>query len=133
MFEKSGKDASEMADILGRIDWQTTNVEDLTAMLEEAGIETDGFADELANLIELMQEGQNIGFDGAAEIYKTAHEIIDDLKTGGIISSEDYENLKAMGINMSDYFVQMADGSYKLTADAKEFYDIVNAKSLEQF
>ena len=133
MFEKSGKDASEMAAILGRVDWQTTNIEDLTAMLEEAGIETDGFADELANLIELMQEGQNIGFDGAAEIYKTAHEIIDDLETGDTISGEDYENLKAMGINMSDYFVQMADGSYKLTADAKEFYDIVNSKSLEQF
>ena len=133
MFEKSGKDASEMATILGRVDWQTTNIEDLTAMLEEAGIETDGFADELANLIELMREGKNIGFDGTAEIYKTAHEIIDDLETGDTISSEDYENLKAMGINMSDYFVQMADGSYKLTADAKEFYDVVNSKSLEQF
>ena len=133
MFEKSGQDAGKMAAILANVDWQTTNIEDLTAILEDAGIETDGFANELENLIELMQEGQNIGFDGAADIYKTAHEIIDDLKTGDTISSEDYENLKTMGINMSDYFVQMADGSYKLTADAKEFYDVVNAKTLEQF
>lgn len=133
MFEKSGQDAGKMAAILANVDWQTTNIEDLTAILEDAGIETDGFANELENLIELMQEGQNIGFDGAANIYKTAHEIIDDLENGDTISSEDYNNLKAMGINMSDYFVQMADGSYKLTADAKEFYDVVNAKSLEQF
>ena len=133
MFEKSGQDAGKMAAILANVDWQTTNIEDLTAILEDAGIETDGFANELENLIELMQEGQNIGFDGAADIYKTAHEIIDDLKTGDTISSEDYDNLKTMGINMSDYFVQMADGSYKLTADAKEFYDVVNAKTLEQF
>lgn len=133
MFEKSGQDAGKMAAILANVDWQTTNIEDLTAILEDAGIETDGFANELENLIELMQEGQNIGFDGAANIYKTAHEIIDDLETGDTISSEDYNNLKTMGINMSDYFVQMADGSYKLTADAKEFYDVVNAKSLEQF
>ena len=133
MFEKSGQDAGKMAAILANVDWQTTNIEDLTAILEDAGIETDGFANELENLIELMQEGQNIGFDGAANIYKTAHEIIDDLETGDTISSEDYNNLKTMGINMSDYFVQMADGSYKLTTDAKEFYDVVNAKSLEQF
>lgn len=133
MFEKSGQDAGKMAAILANVDWQTTNIEDLTAILEDAGIETDGFANELENLIDLMQEGQNIGFDGAADIYKTAHEIIDDLKTGDTISSEDYDNLKNMGINMSDYFVQMADGSYKLTADAKEFYDVVNAKTLEQF
>lgn len=133
MFEKSGQDAGKMAAILANVDWQTTNIEDLTAILEDAGIETDGFANELENLIDLMQEGQNIGFDGAADIYKTAHEIIDDLKTGDTISSEDYDNLKTMGINMSDYFVQMADGSYKLTADAKEFYDVVNAKTLEQF
>ena len=133
MFEKSGQDAGKMAAILANVDWQTTNIEDLTAILEDAGIETDGFANELENLIELMQEGQNIGFDGAANIYKTAHEIIDDLETGDTISNEDYNNLKAMGINMSDYFVQMADGSYKLAADAKEFYDVVNAKSLEQF
>ena len=133
MFEKSGQDAGKMAAILANVDWQTTNIEDLTAILEDAGIETDGFANELENLIDLMQEGQNIGFDGAADIYKTAHDIIDDLKTGVTISSEDYDNLKTMGINMSDYFVQMADGSYKLTADAKEFYDVVNAKTLEQF
>jgi hypothetical protein len=133
MFEKSGEDAGKMASILANVDWQTTNIEDLTALLEDAGIETDGFANELEKLIDLMQEGQNIGFEGAAEIYKTAHDIIDGLEKGDTISAEDYDSLKAMGINMSDYFVQMADGSYKLTADAKEFYDVVNAKSLEQF
>jgi hypothetical protein len=57
MFTASGEDADDLAKALGGINWQTTDISELTQILEDAGIETSGFADELVKLIGLMQEG----------------------------------------------------------------------------
>jgi hypothetical protein len=57
MFTASEEDADDLAKALGGVNWQTTDISELTQILEDAGIETNGFADELAKLIGLMQEG----------------------------------------------------------------------------
>jgi hypothetical protein len=87
VLRSSGDNADELSVILSAIDWQTTNVFDLSKMLKEAGIETDGFIDELAKLIDLMKEGQNIGFEAAAEHYTNMKDMA-KLKEGDSITEE---------------------------------------------
>jgi hypothetical protein len=80
-------------------------------MLEEAGIETDGLSDELAKLIKLMKEGQNVGFDAAAKHYSSLQEFA-GLEEGESITEEERQLLEAAGIDTSKYFEIMRDGSY---------------------
>ena len=132
MFTTSGENADDLAKALGGINWQTTDISELTQVLEDAGIETGGFADELAKLIGLMQEGQNVGFESASEHYSTMKDM-SDLKDGDTITEEQYKYLVNAGIDASEYFKLMGDGSYALKEDAEEFYRIVNEKSLDVF
>ena len=132
MFTASGEDADDLAKALGGINWQTTDISELTQILEDAGIETSGFADELAKLIGLMQEGQSVGFEAASEHYSTMKDM-SDLKEGDTITEEQYKYLVNAGIDASEYFKLMGDGSYALKEDAEEFYRIVNEKSLDVF
>lgn len=134
MFTASGEDADDLAKALGGINWQTTDISELTQILEDAGVETSGFVDELAKLIGLMQEGANVGFDAAAEHYGKTSEIANNIKDGEeFISNEDAEYLKAAGINVEEFFIRTADGTWKLLGDAQEFYNIVNNSSLDVF
>ena len=132
IFRNSGKDADKLSNILSGIDWQTTNVFELSKILEEAGIETDGFIGELAKLIGLMKEGQNTGFEVAAEHYTNMKDMA-KLKEGDSITEEQYKQLEAAGIDASQYFKLMGDGSYELKEAAEEFYQLVNEKSLDVF
>jgi hypothetical protein len=111
MFDSAGEDADEMAGILGGIDWQTTNVNELSEILEATGIETDGFTDELTKLIDLMKEGQNIGFDAAAEHYSSMKDFA-KLKEDDSIEQADIDLLEAAGVDTSRFFKLMGDGSY---------------------
>lgn len=134
IMSDSTVDANELSTVLGGIDWQTTNVEELTDILEDAGINTTSFKDKLQELIDLMQEGANVGFDAAAEHYGKTSEIANNIKDGEeFISNEDAEYLKAAGINVEEFFVRTAEGTWKLLGDAQEFYNIVNNSSLDIF
>lgn len=132
IFRASGDSADELSGILAGVDWQTTNVFELSELLENAGIEADGFADQLAKLIELMKDGQNTGFEAASEHYNIMQKMA-DLKEGDSITQEEYKYLQDAGIDASEYFKLMGDGSYHLKEDAEEFYQIVNEKSLDVF
>ena len=132
IFRASGDSADELSGILAGVDWQTTNVFELSELLENAGIEADGFADQLAKLIELMKDGQNAGFEAASEHYNIMQKMT-GLKEGDSITQEEYKYLQDAGINASEYFKLMGDGSYHLKEDAEEFYQIVNEKSLDIF
>ena len=55
----------------------------------------------------------------------------DGLAVGDIIDEEDIEKLKNAGIDVSDYFLEMSDGTYTLTSNAEEFNRIVNSITLE--
>jgi hypothetical protein len=119
IMSDSTVNANELSTVLGGIDWQTTNVEELTGILEDAGINTTSFRDKLQELIDLMQEGANVGFDAAAEHYGKTSEIANNIKDGKeFISNEDAEYLKAAGINVEEFFVRTADGTWKLLGDA---------------
>jgi hypothetical protein len=83
----------------------------------------------IVRLCDTMSEAV-MGFDAAAAKFKALHDIIDDIKTGDTITAEQYAEL---GDGYEDYFMRMADGSYKLIGDAEEFYEKVNAQSMQGF
>lgn len=129
MFDKTGEYSDEFATALGTIDWSTATPETLQAALEDAGVATKFTSGELENLIDVMYDGA-IGVDAAAEKYKNLSEVLSSLKSGDTISAEEFESL---GPGMEDYFMRMADGTYKLIGDAEAFYAAVSAESLEGF
>ena len=130
MFTHAGDDADELSDVLTGIDWQTTNVEALKGELKEAGIETGATNEELTKFVELMQQAGAVSLETAQLLYAALHEIAEELETGETITAEEFD---ALGPGYDQFFMNMADGTYKLIGDAEEFYDAVNKQSLEPF
>jgi hypothetical protein len=62
--------------------------------------------------------------------YAKVMEIIGDINIGDIISEEDY---KELGDGYEEYFRLMADGTYQLTSDAEEFYNLVKENALKKY
>jgi hypothetical protein len=87
MFTDAGEYSDEFANALGTIDWTTATPETLQDALDAAGVATHYTADELNNLINVMNEGA-MGFENAANKYKTLSEIVDTLKSGDTITAE---------------------------------------------
>ena len=145
-FAEGGKEGlSNVSDILSKlkpeevklfgetlegIDWDDTSVDELSESLEDAGISTDDFRDNLVSLVEVMSSGDALSFDQLAERYKEISDIVTDMQTGDTISAEDYVKL---GGAANNYFTRMMDGTYKLTGDAKEFYDVVQSQQINKF
>lgn len=71
------------------------------------------------------------------ETYKNEQAAIDKAVESGSVDGDDATALQnlivANGKNMSDFFTQMADGSYKLKVDAEDFQKIANEFSTEPF
>lgn len=125
-----GADLAAFADALGGVvDWSTMDVATLTKILDDAGVTTDFTTGELQALIEAMSDVAMTA-DKAASEFAKLHKIIDGIKTGDTISQEDY---LALGAGYEDYFMKMADGTYKLVGDAEEFYNAVNGQSINNF
>jgi hypothetical protein len=60
-----------------------------------------------------------------SENVKETSEILQDLDIGGIISEEDLAHFTELDTGFGEYFTKMADGTYMLTRDAEEFYNLV--------
>lgn len=81
---------------------------------------------------ENTRELQNALIDYNTEISRTIQNLANtDLKIGDIIQPEQAEALKAIDINLDDYFIQMEDGTYKLITAAEEFNRVVGKASIE--
>ncbi len=81
---------------------------------------------------ENTRELQNALVDYNTEISKTIQNLANtDLKIGDIIQPEQAEALKAIDINLDDYFIQMEDGTYKLVTAAEEFNRAIGKLSIE--
>jgi len=63
-------------------------------------------------------------FASASTNYKTLHDIIDGIKVGDTLTSEQWDIL---GEGYEEYFVLMSDGTHMLVGDAEEFFNKVNA------
>ena len=125
-----GEDKAAFIESLESIDWKTAEVKDVRQAFLDAGVAIDITDEALQNMINSMNGTVIATLSSATENYAALHEIIDGLETGDTITAEQFE---ALGDGYEDYFMRMADGTYKLTHDAEEFYDIVNGKTLDEF
>ena len=113
--------------------WSDTEVSDLSKQLKDAGVQTNFTTEELANFIMAMRDTQNAAADSVENLtknYAEIHSIIDDLEYGDSISQEDYNKL---GDAAKTYFTMMLDGTYKLTGDAEDFYNLVQDELISDF
>ena len=121
MAKLSGLDSQGILDLLG-IDEATLtalgyNVDSFTAAFSKA---LDEWVYTL-NTTDIEQKAADL------------KEIADNAKVGDIIDQESYNKLNAAGINANKYFTQMEDGTFKLTGAAKEFQNIVENITVEDY
>ena len=121
IVKNAGDKSDEVAALIADTDW--TNWDSIAALKDscaDLGYEIDD------NLIAQMQQatGAVKDFDSTAFCEELANivKIVQELETGDTISAEDYQQL---GAEYSDFFMLMADGTYKLVGDAEAFRDAV--------
>ena len=121
MAKLSGLDSQGILDLLG-IDKPT---------LEALGYDVDtftlAFAEALDNWIYTLDTA-NI-----EEKIAGLKEIADEAKIGDIINQEDYDKLITAGVTADKYFTKMEDGTYKLTGAAKEFQNVVENITIQDY
>ncbi len=99
---------------------------------QRQGFQEDSITQLEKEQAENTRELQNALVDYNTEISKTIQNLANtDLKIGDIIQPEQAEALKAIDINLDDYFIQMEDGTYKLVTAAEEFNRAIGKLSIE--
>ena len=113
----AGDDAGKLMEILANIDWSSpTALQDLNNLLIEQGIDVDSLGGSWDNYIAKMADATNHIYgvvDALNELrgnLSDTKDIIDDLKTGDIISDEDYEFLLSQNKEIADLFSMTSDG-----------------------
>lgn len=124
-------EAEAFATTLQGLDWNNMDAATLSKTLKQAGIATDFTTEQLNQMIDTMSDSRVVkDFDSLAEGFASLHEVADGLEFGDSISAEDFA---VLGDEFESYFTRMADGTYKLTGDAEDFYEAVQEKSIEGF
>ena len=99
---------------------------------QRQGFQEDSITQLEKEQAENTRELQNALVDYNTEISKTIQNLANtDLKIGDIIQPEQAEALKAIDINLDDYFIQMENGTYKLVTAAEEFNRAIGKLSIE--
>lgn len=122
----SGDKAEEVAALIGKVDWSNwDSVQNLGTELNELGIEIDNnFIDQLAQATKATKDFSAKNF---CEQLKNIISIIDGIATGDTISAENYATL---GDGYENYFMLMADGTYKLIGQAEDFHKAVMSNTI---
>lgn len=133
LLNQFGDDAGKVIGVIGDIDWSSdTSLKDFQSTLNNVGVTTAGI--DLSKFITQMDEIYKIAdsdaLSKAQSNFKEINDIVKNLKLGDTISPENYAKL---GDGADQYFTKMADGTYKLTTDAKAFYDIVMRQRRDEF
>lgn len=133
LLNQFGDDAGKVAGAIGNIDWSSdTSLEDFKSALNDVGVATADI--DLSKFITQMDEIYKVAdsdsLSKAQSNFKEINDIVKNLKLGDTISPENYAKL---GDGADQYFTKMADGTYKLTTDAKAFYDIVMRQRRDEF
>ena len=133
LLNQFGDDAGKVAGVIGDIDWSSdTSLKDFQSALNNVGVTTAGI--DLSKFITQMDEIYKIAdsdaLSKAQSNFKEINDIVKNLKLGDTISPENYAKL---GDGADQYFTKMADGTYKLTTNAKAFYDIVMRQRRDEF
>lgn len=111
------------------------SLKDISSWQELAGIISYLADPETAARIQNLTKNTEIAqssYDQASQNYNFYSSLKDQLKSSKskTIKKSEYEQLDAQ---TQKYFIKIANGQYKLTKDAEEFYDFINNKSLQGF
>lgn len=121
MARLSGLDSQGILDLLG-LDATT-----LQALGYDVNTFTSAFSDALDNWTYTLD---------TTDIEEKAaglKDIADGIKVGDIIDQEAIDKLQAAGVNTNRYFTQMEDGTYKLTGAAKEFQNVIENITVQDY
>ena len=121
MARLSGLDSQGILDLLG-LDATT-----LQALGYDVNTFTSAFSDALDNWTYTLD---------TTDIEEKAaglKDIADNIKVGDIIDQEAIDKLQTAGVNTSRYFTQMEDGTYKLTGAAKEFQNVIENITVQDY
>ncbi len=133
LFGTFGNDAGKIADVVNNIDWSSeTALEDFNKQLNDAGINAkevnlEPFTNQM---LEIYKISESDGLEKVQSEFKEINDIVKSLDFGDVIDSSKYDKLNE---EAKSYFVKMSDGTYKLTTDAKAFYDLVMKQQREKF
>lgn len=117
----------ELSTLQFNVEGSTEKLQELTEKYNLSGDALDNFVSE----VDALDKQFNISSASINEQAAGLKEIVNNLNTGDIVSEEDIALLEQAGIDTSDYFSQMADGSFMLTAAAKEFKGLVESITFE--
>lgn len=131
VMSKLGKDAPKFQEALDNIDWKNANIEDLTQLFEELGIEADFSAAELEQFLSVLKLRKPKTELSPEEQYKEVSGITNGLSTGDTISEGDYDTLKKYGIDVEEFFNRTADGEYMLMVSSEELQESLHATGAE--
>lgn len=120
-YQKAASEADKVAVALDGIDWSTIDADGLSMALMKAGVSTEYTTNELNTLIDYMVKDVSRAVDVVAAQMKTLDNV-SNLQQGDTISLDQY---KLLGAELQSYFTLMADGTYKLTQNALDFYQAV--------
>lgn len=124
IYAKAGEEAGDLAEVLDTINWNDVSASELSKTLEDAGISTQFTTNELNTLIDIMSVDALMAIDALAEKIKSLNALT-KLSQGDTITADQFDALSG---ELQSYFTLMADGTYKLTQDALDFYQAVNGE-----
>ena len=128
--ENANLGAEVLSDFMGEMSLLNPLAEDsgaqIQALAEKYGIQ--GTAIEgLIQRTDALDKQYNISTANIKQNAQTLKEIVGEgFETGEIISEEDFSALQQAGIDVDNYFTQMADGTYALTGSVEDFNRTVN-------
>ena len=106
--------------------------EQIAELAEKYGIQGES-VEALIGRVNELDQTYNVSTQKIAEQAASLKSIVGEgLNEGDNIEAEDLKVLEDAGINVDQYFTQMADGTYSLTGDAEEFNNVVKSITLDQ-
>ena len=119
----SEADDQHLAEMLAIDPAYISNWESLKNIIEGiAGLDLSTIPNQLSDI-----EGVK---EAAAERYNTYQNVEDKVVKGETIEAKQYQELSP---DIQEYFEMMANGTYKMVGDAKEFYELINNLKLDGF
>lgn len=88
---------------------------------------------DLSNLEPVVGDGVVSSNQAAADKYTFLQSLEDQIKSGKSISSTEFKRIGEQAPELQSYFTMLANGQYKMTEDAKTFYNTIDSLKLDGF
>ena len=134
--EKFGKTTDDVNEEIGKLNQQQLGI--LLQIPDSVLTDWEILRQIIADIVKLGPDVPHLqGVDamqqGAEGNYTTAVSVQQAVSSGKTISKEALESITAVNEKFQQFFSKTADGTYKMTGDAKTFYEMINNMKLDGF